>query len=194
MASEPRLVILQPKRELRIMRIRARQEIVKDVQLLACLGCVVVELVVIIAWLAGTYNSNPIFNPAPGWVHWCKWIELAASILAALVISGAAIHRRQLTAEKHRLSQQREQCVLTDAELQQLAAQLEAACDTALTESNGLWDDTLLILQLRYQGYTQLLEAQSGVHTTDSFKLTLEEVEAIRVRLVQQRQTKALAT
>jgi len=61
-------------------------------------------------------------------------------------------------------------------------------------ESDGLWQNTLLILQLRYQGYTQLLEAQSEVRTTDSFTRTLEEVEAIRVRLVQWRQTQTLAT
>lgn len=194
MASEPRLVILQPKSELRIMKIRERQETVKLVQLLACVGLVVVELVVFIAWLVGIYDSNPVFNPAPGWVHWCKWIELAAAILAALVIGWATLHRQRLTAEKQHLSQQREPSVLTNTELQQLAAQLEAACDAALVESDGLWQDTLLILQLRYQGYTQLLEAQSEVRTTDSFTRTLEEVEAIRVRLVQWRQTQTLAT
>lgn len=193
MASEPRLVILPPQSEHRIMKIRARQAGLREGLFWTGVSCVAFEIATFIAWLVGTVNSDPIMNPAPGWVHSCKWIELAAAVLAAFLIGGIGLFTRRLTKEKQRLSQQREPCVLTNAELQQLAEKLEAACDTALIESSGFWDDILLILRLRYQGYTQLLEAQSDIHVEDSFTKTLEEVEAVRVRHVQRRQTTALA-
>lgn len=193
MASEPRLVILPPQSEHRIMRIRARQAGLREGLFWTGVGCVAFEIATFIAWLVGTVNSDPIVNPAPGWVHSCKWIELTVAVLTAIVIVGNELYYRRLKKEKHRLSQQRKPCVITNPEFQRLADKLEATCDTALAESSGYWDDILLILQLRYHGYTQLLEAQSEVPVEDSFTKTLEEVEAVRVRHVQRRQTTALA-
>lgn len=193
MESEPRMVNLPPKAELRIMKIRVRQAGIREGLLMAGVGFLAVELVAFIAWLVATVNSDPILNNAPEWTHWCKWVELAVAVLAVLVMAGAGLRYWGLETEKQRLSQQREPFVLTKSDLQQLAARLEAACDTALTEASGFWDDILLILQLRYQGYTQLIEAQADVQVEDSFTKTLDDVEAVRVRLVQLRQTTALA-
>lgn len=187
------MVILPPKKELRVRKIRVLQSKLRDWQLISLIGGVAIDVIIFVTWVVAVANSDPYFNPAPRWAPWCKWIALGVTISVLLGIGSIAYKRWRLRREQRRLSQQRETFVITDQELQQLAAQLEAACDAAFKESTWSWADDLLILQLRYQGYTQLQEAQSGVPTEDSFTRTLEDIESIRVRLVQRRQTAALA-